>query len=143
MTAPVQGTLFGDAEPEVRILTVQQPWAYCLIHADPVKDVENRTRQMRYRGRVLIHAGQKVDPKGVEFCREHGIGLPAEAFETGHIVGSVEFTGAVTDSPSIWAQDGAYHHQAVNPVPATQRVTGHRGNLGLMKPPAGWERAFG
>ena len=136
----IQETLFGDAEPEVKVLTVQQPWAFCLIFRG--KNVENRTRKLTYQGKVLIHAGQEVDPAGVEFCREHGIDLPAEAFETGHIVGSVEFTGCVTNSPSIWAREGAYHHQAATPVPATQRVTSHRGNLGLQKPPADWEQAF-
>lgn len=144
MTAPVQDTLFGDAAPEVRVLTVQQPWAWCLIHLpeDTRKDIENRPREISYRGRILIHAGRKIDPAGVEFCEAHGIDLPAEAFETGHIVGSVDLAGVVTDSPSIWAQPGACHHQMASPVPATRRVTGHRGNLGLQKPPAGWERAF-
>lgn len=136
----IQGALFGEPETAVKVLTLQQPWAFCAIHRG--KDIENRTQEIRYRGRVLIHAGQKTDPKGVEFCREHGIDLPPEAFEAGHIVGSVELTGTATDSPSIWAQPGAVHHLMADPVPATQRVTSHRGNLGLQKPPPDWERAF-
>lgn len=136
----IQTALFGDTASEVKVLTVQQPWAWCLINAG--KDVENRTREITFRGKLLIHAGQKTDPAGVEFCREHGIDLPAEAFQAGHIVGSVNVTGCVTGSQSIWAQQGAYHHQVAEAVPATQRVTSHRGNLGLQKPPADWELAF-
>lgn len=138
----IQGTLFGEPAPEVRVLTVQQPWAWCLIHAEPRKDIENRGQEFTYRGRVLIHAGQKTDPEGVEFCREHGIELPPEAFESGHIVGSVELADAVTGSQSIWAQPGAVHHLMTSPRPATRRVTSHRGNLGLQNPPPDWERAF-
>jgi hypothetical protein len=137
----VQDTLFGDTEPEVRILTVRQPMAWSLIYADPAKDVENRARYVSYRGLLLVHAGQKVDPEGVEFLRSIGIEPPAEAYRTGHIVGSVQVTGCVSGSPSIWARPGAWHIQVSAPEPATAAVM-HSGNLGLMKPPAGWERAF-
>lgn len=43
--------------PEVRILTVRQPWAHAIIHLG--KDVENRVRNIAgdYRGTVAIHAG--------------------------------------------------------------------------------------
>ena len=42
--------------PEMRILTVRQPWAWAIIHGG--KDVENRTRGIAgyYRGPVAIHA---------------------------------------------------------------------------------------
>jgi hypothetical protein len=135
----IQDTLFGEAEPEVRMLTVRQPWAWALIHAG--KDVENRSRYFSYRGTLLIHAGQSVDPAGVEFLRSAGIEPPAEALTGGHIVGRVEVTGCTGDSPSAWAQPGAWHIQVSNPEPAARRVTA-RGNLSLQRPPAGWEQAF-
>jgi len=142
MTAEtVQGTLFGDAAPEARMLTVRQPWAWALIHADPRKDVENRTQYCSYRGTLVIHAGLKVDPEGVEFLRSIGIEPPAEALQGGHIVGRVEVTGCVSDSASQWAQQGAWHIQVEDPEPAAARVEA-RGNLGMQKPPAGWEQAF-
>ncbi|WP_024356700.1 hypothetical protein [Leucobacter chironomi] len=47
--------------PEMRILTVRQPWAWAIIHGG--KDVENRARNLAgdYRGPVAIHAGAVYD----------------------------------------------------------------------------------
>ncbi len=135
----IQDTLFGETDAEVRMLTVKQPWAWALIYAG--KDVENRSRHFSYRGTLIIHAGQSVDPAGVEFLRSIGIEPPAEALEGGHIVGRVEVTGCTGDSPSRWAQSGAWHIQVSDPQPAVQQVAA-RGNLGLQRPPAGWEKAF-
>jgi hypothetical protein len=135
----IQDTLFGDAEPEVRMLTVRQPWAFALIYL--AKDVENRSRYLSYRGTLIIHAGQSVDPAGVEFLRSIGVEPPAEALTGGHIVGAVEVTGCVSGSPSKWARSGAWHIEVADPRPAIQRVTA-RGNVVLQRPPAGWEQAF-
>lgn len=135
----MQDTLFGEAAPEVRVLTVKRPWAFALIYLG--KDVENRSKYVGYRGTLLIHAGQELDKAGVEFLRSIGVELPAEAYRAGHIVGSVEVTGCVTGSRSQWARPDRYHVQVSDPRPATQQVT-LRGNLGLQMPPADWERAF-
>jgi hypothetical protein len=137
--ATVQGTLFGEEPAGARMLTVQQPWAWTIIHAG--KDVENRKQYCSFRGLLIIHAGKKVDPKGVEFLRSIGIEPPAEALQGGHIVGQVEVTGCVAGSPSRWAQDGLWHIQVASPQAAARKVAA-RGNLGLQKPPAGWELAF-
>jgi hypothetical protein len=50
----------------VRALTVQQPWAWAIVHGG--KDVENRTRNLAgsYRGPVAIHAGKQVSRDGVD-----------------------------------------------------------------------------
>lgn len=47
--------------PEMRVLTVRQPWAWAIIHGG--KDVENRLRNVAgaYRGPVAIHASQAWD----------------------------------------------------------------------------------
>lgn len=44
--------------PEVRVLTVRQPWAWAIIHGG--KDIENRVRNVAgaYRGPVAIHVAQ-------------------------------------------------------------------------------------
>ena len=44
----------GDRVP--KCLTVQQPWAWCIVHGP--KRIENRSWQSHYRGPLLIHAGQ-------------------------------------------------------------------------------------
>jgi hypothetical protein len=47
--------------PELRVLTVRQPWAWAIIHGG--KDVENRTRNLAgdYRGLIAIHAALEPD----------------------------------------------------------------------------------
>lgn len=48
----------------MRAITIRQPWAWAVIHAD--KTVENRSRNIAgdYRGPVAIHAGLKIDEAG-------------------------------------------------------------------------------
>jgi hypothetical protein len=46
----------------VKALTVQQPWAWAIVHGG--KDVENRTQAWSYRGPLAIHAGARVSERG-------------------------------------------------------------------------------
>lgn len=48
----------------MRTLSVQQPWAYAIVHG--TKRVENRAWYTDYRGPLLIHAG-KTYQTGVEY----------------------------------------------------------------------------
>jgi len=48
----------------MRALTVQQPWAWAIIHGG--KSVENRTQAWGYRGPLAIHAGARVSDRGME-----------------------------------------------------------------------------
>lgn len=43
----------------VKVLTVKQPWASLIVHG--IKDIENRSWQTNFRGRVLIHSSAKGD----------------------------------------------------------------------------------
>ncbi|WP_425833022.1 hypothetical protein [Streptomyces fractus] len=45
--------------PEVRALTLWQPWASCIAYGP--KRIENRHWSTSYRGWVLIHAGRTLD----------------------------------------------------------------------------------
>lgn len=83
----------------MKALSIQQPWAWAIIHAG--KDIENRSWVTGVRGRILIHAGKKLDHDGVGFMRNRGIILPS-MFDIGGIVGSVEIAGCVISSPSKW-----------------------------------------
>lgn len=64
-----QLSLFDNAAvlTSLPCLTIRQPWAHLIITPavelgdTPVKGIENRSRQMHYRGPMLIHAGGKVD----------------------------------------------------------------------------------
>jgi hypothetical protein len=46
----------------VKALTVQQPWAWAIVHGG--KDVENRTQAWSYRGPLAIHAGTRWSERG-------------------------------------------------------------------------------
>ena len=46
----------------MKALTVQQPWAWAIIHGG--KDVENRTQAWSYRGPLAIHAGARWSDRG-------------------------------------------------------------------------------
>lgn len=48
----------------MRALTVQQPWAWAIVHGG--KDVENRTQAWSYRGPLAIHAGARWSKRGQE-----------------------------------------------------------------------------
>lgn len=48
----------------MKALTVQQPWAWAIIHGG--KNVENRTQLWKYRGPLAIHAGARWSSRGGE-----------------------------------------------------------------------------
>ncbi|WP_426243725.1 hypothetical protein [Nocardioides sp. LHG3406-4] len=62
-------------------MTVQQPWAWAIVHGG--KDVENRTRNLAggYRGPVAIHAGLTVSREGID----HDLLRPEWAMGRGYV----------------------------------------------------------
>lgn len=139
-TTDTQDTLFGDPAPDpVRMLTVQQPMAWAILHAG--KDVENSPKPRSFRGRLVVHAGLTVNSEYVAKLEALGIEIPPEALQGGHIVGSVTVTDCTTNSASRWATPGRFHNVLSAPVPASRRVTA-RGQVGLVNPPANWTEAF-
>lgn len=135
-----QGELFAvEAAPPVPyVLTVKQPWAWAIIYAG--KDVENRSRAIRYRGQLLIDAGMGWSSEGEEWLRAHGIDVP-EDLPRGQIIGSVNVVGSVLSSTSRWAFAGSHHWQFADPTPAVTPIP-CAGKLNLFRAPDGWERAF-
>ena len=76
----------------MKALSIQQPWAWAILHAG--KDVENRRWPTAVRGRIVIHAGRKIDREGVEYLRYHGYPVPMN-LPTGGFVGEVTISGCV------------------------------------------------
>jgi len=72
----------------LRALTVQQPWAWAIIHGG--KDVENRGRNCHFRGRFYVHAGLKHSTGNDAFVRQHAHVLALPELRRGYIIGTVE-----------------------------------------------------
>ena len=72
----------------VPMLSVRQPWAHYILRYG--KDVENRTWQTRYRGRVLLHAPLKA------------MADATPDMPRGCVIGLAEIIDCVTEHDSPW-----------------------------------------
>lgn len=108
----------------MKALSIQQPWAWAIIHAG--KDVENRTWPTQFRGRVLIHAGKKLDCDGEELLV--ALGLQPDMW-FGGVIGAVDIVDCVTEMDSPWFC-GPYGFVLKNPEPLPFRPC--RGRLGFF-----------
>lgn len=115
----------------MKALSIQQPWAWAILCAG--KDVENRDWYTNLRGRILIHAGKKIDKNGYCYLY-HIMGLvaipPINELETGGIVGSVEIVDCVAKSESEWFS-GKYGFVLKNPI--TMDFIPYKGALGFFE----------
>lgn len=97
----------------MKALSVMQPWAWLIVNGH--KDIENRTwvetnHGLKFRGKVLIHAGLKVDGgkrKYPDFREDmhdrYKIVLPSfDELQLGGIVGMTEILDCVTEHNSPW-----------------------------------------
>lgn len=95
----------------MRCLSVQQPWAWCIVHG--YKPVENRDWSTPVRGEFAIHAGKRYDEDGEMIIRRRfpHVPLPARALlPLGGIVGVArlvrvvddESIGALSDDERPW-----------------------------------------
>lgn len=97
----------------MKVLSIRQPWAWCIIHAG--KDIENRDWRTPFRGRFLVHAGKGMTRAEYEDCLEtlhavsgvrrfpRGLTLPPFGdLERGGVVGSVDLVDCVEHSDSPW-----------------------------------------
>lgn len=105
----------------VKAITIKQPWAWLIINAG--KDIENRTWNTNYRGRILIHASMRLKRIEYEQCvlwvqkRFPSITIPRlEALQKGGIVGEAVMTGCVPASDSPWFT-GPYGFVLTDPKP--------------------------
>lgn len=141
---------------EIRALTVRQPYAGSLIWHG--KDRENRSRPMRYRGPLLIHAGL-YEPDWHDFVSVRDMATqPVEWDDSrralGVILGMVQVTGChhardchEAGKPprqrycSPWAASSQWHIEVTEPVPFARAVP-CKGSLVLgWRPPDDVEKA--
>jgi hypothetical protein len=93
----------------IKVLSIQQPWASLIVQG--LKDIENRDWTTRYRGLLLIHAGQRFDPYALDFISDRlsaeeqcRVPMHRRDYQLGGIVGIVKLTDVVTSSSSRWFQ---------------------------------------
>ena len=138
MTAHSENLL---ACPDLRVLSVRQPWAWMIIHGG--KDVENRNRPTKLRGRVLIHASKGMTRMEYEdacdwvsFDARMGISIPDyDALDRGGIIGSVEIVGCIRHPGQPFGRSpwffGPYGYALANPQPI--QFIPCRGALGFWR----------
>ena len=90
----------------MKALSIMQPWAWLIVNGH--KDIENRAWKptnpgLRFRGRVLIHAGKRMDPdlRDPDDWAWRDVSRP-DQFDLGGIVGAATITDCVTESQSRW-----------------------------------------
>lgn len=89
----------------MKALSIRQPWAWLIVNGH--KDIENRSWRTKYRGPVLIHAGQTMYRDDYEWAHEiavsQGVTLPfPDDLLRGGIVGVATITDCAEESPSPW-----------------------------------------
>jgi hypothetical protein len=120
----------------MKVLSVKNPWAYFIIYGFDFgpdmggyakKDVENRARETKYRGPLLIHASKNFDENAWWDRRPWNVKW---ADYNGHIIGKVELVACIQDSTSRWAEEGMWHWVLRDPAPLKNPIPA-RGSLGL------------
>lgn len=115
----------------MRALSIRQPWAWLVVNG--YKDIENRTWPTNFRGRIYVHAGQRMVSSDYPDQRNHilqaGIVIPAQ-LARGAIIGEVTVTGCISTSDSPWFC-GPYAFTLVEPV-AYKAPIPYRGQLGFF-----------
>lgn len=147
----------------MKALTVQQPWAWAIVHGG--KDVENRTQAWSYRGPLAIHAGARWSERGLaspliqqaakDVDPEKPVVLPwldkiwkhEASLPLGAIIGVVDLVD-VHSADWCWEPEGlcspwaepsgdrdVVHLVLESPRPLRRPIAA-RGRLGLWTPPA-------
>jgi tetratricopeptide (TPR) repeat protein len=115
----------------LRCLAVRQPYAWAIVAG--AKDMENRRRNAKYRGPVVIQAS--ASPRQVKAFE--GQGLPRRRFEYGALIGVADLVDVVPMGPDVdtspWAW-GPYCWKLSN-ARAFKEAIPIKGMLGLYSLP--------
>lgn len=139
----------------MKALTVQQPWAWAIMHGG--KTIENRTQNWNYRGPLAIHAGNRFSTRGADSdlvhtaWHSHGSHKytpdDRDAFVYGAILGVVDLVDVHPESgcctpwgESAYVEHGGRERKQIvhlvleNPRPLPEPLP-CKGALGLWTPP--------
>jgi hypothetical protein len=134
--------------PDLRALTVQQPWAFAIAAGE--KTIENRTRGMNYRGLLAIHAGKRFSDRGRLDARVQALLAEERVGESDLTFGAIIAVGQLVDShpdgdccrpwgESAYDEHGGQrrtliHHLVLEDVFALPEPVPANGALGLWRP---------
>lgn len=123
----------------IQALSLRQPWASAVVLGG--KDVENRTRPTKFRGRVIIHAGLQLGMPGwdwdqINWDLEQLTGGP---LPRGGFIGEVDIVNCLSiedwrtreTEPNPWAF-GPYCWVLENAIAYPEPIPG-KGALGFFK----------
>jgi hypothetical protein len=97
----------------MKTISIKQPWAELIITG--VKDVENRNWPTDYRGPIIIHTGQRIDPYGADqFVVETARALRKGAI--GAIIGHAYLYACGEKQYSKWHEDKLTGFYLANPI---------------------------
>src|SRR5690242_18899361 len=85
------GKLKNSRQMVAKGFTVRPPWARLIM--DGKKDVENRSRPTKYRGRVAVHASSTLRPADKVNAKKHK--LDVDKLPVGVVIGTVELYDCV------------------------------------------------
>ena len=124
---------------DVRALSVRPPWSHYLRLG--AKRVENRTWTTRWRGQLVIHAGQKLDPAGFTVGAQLGVPVEPDEVNRGEYIAVAELVDAHMAGQGCghacdeWAEPDCWHWVLAGVRPLVT-IDGP-GRLGLWVPPTG------
>ena len=72
----------------MKVLTIKQPWANLII--DGYKKYEFRSWKTNYRGKILIHAGLKIETDIIERFKEYNL-----EYQKGVIIGEADLVDCI------------------------------------------------
>lgn len=134
----------------MKALSLRSPWWWAVLTG---KDIENRDWRTNVRGRILVHASKWYNAKEIEADLETiwkigriemgGLDGAPQILDrlAGHVVGSVEIIGCVSESNSPWFF-GKYGFVLRNPISFTNPFP-FKGALGFFDVPDQLARAAG
>ncbi len=95
----------------MKTVSIRQPWASFI--AQGIKDIENRTWRINYRGTIYLHASSKFsgdlntlfsDDQWEAMGELNRCNMVIKDFPTGAIIGKGDIVDCVLNHPSIWAE---------------------------------------
>lgn len=130
-----------------KVLSVRQPYASLIVGG--IKDVENRSRRINFRGTVLIHASAKMHDimnqlptkiflLGASPVEQQVMKMSKDVVKEdlfGCIIGSVDIVDCVQSHPSEWAEKGQWHWVCANAKKFEHPIRYVKGKLGIWE----WE----